>query len=535
MSSPENPSAPPPGSPEDDPSEIPTAAPGDSHSPAAIDDLGRSILESIPLGLITVDQKLRVLHANRAAEKLLDRAAHEAAGCLLGEVVTPRILLTCLEKLSREDLDPPRTRALDPVLINDIPRVLHVTGSRRAADLHVIFVIEDVTERMKAREAEEKYQSLLIKNERLTSLAGLISGVAHELNNPLSIIVGYADLLMRGIHAPGLMEKALEAMNKAATRCRKTVTGLLKFARENQPDRREIDVKHVIEEAIDLVIYQLRVSDVRLTTRFEPIPMTIADGHQLLQVFFNLLNNAYQAMVHQNAPRELRVACWESSGFIRVEFADSGPGIPEQHLESVFRPFFTTKEEGVGTGLGLSIAYGILREHGGTIRVASTPGTGTTFTCEIPVGDPAAQEAAPGTNVEGMESLKGRRILVVDDEPGILEFCAAYFSDLGAELDVCCDGSEAIELTRKQRYDLILLDIRMPGLTGRDIFTRLNHLGDGLGERVVFMTGDTADPSTLDFLKESNRPHLFKPFTLPRLERVLIEQLGLVGPDEPDS
>jgi signal transduction histidine kinase len=251
-----------------------------------------------------------------------------------------------------------------------------------------------MTEELHRREAElrrtlgdlRQMQTQLIQTEKLSALGLLISGVAHEINNPLTVVLGYAELLME-THGPPEFRRDLERIRNEALRIKRIVQNLLTFARDHKPERQLVDVNEILRQTLALREHEVRLGNVAVHTRLdEGIPALTADAHQLRQVFLNLILNAEQAMTEATGRGTLEVV----SGFhppstVRVAITDSGPGIPAEHLPKIFDPFFTTKGVGKGTGLGLSVSYGIVKEHGGEIRVASRPGR-TTFTVELPTG-----------------------------------------------------------------------------------------------------------------------------------------------------
>jgi two-component system NtrC family sensor kinase len=381
-----------------------------------------------------------------------------------------------------------------------------------------------------------KYEAQLIRNEKLNALAGLVTGVAHELNNPLAVVLGYASLLARNPDVD-VARKAVDEIQKAAQRCKKVAGNLLSFARQPLPDRRATSIPEVIDEALQLLDYQLRLAAIRVERDFATdVPMTVADPDQLLQVFFNLINNARQAMAEHAGPRVLRVSCRAEGRTIQVRVSDTGPGIPAENLERIFQPFFTTKNPGEGTGLGLPICFGIMKVHRGNLRVESEPGVRTEFICDLPVVQAAA--AVPEADPDAADAderaparYPGRRALVVDDDEAILRYCSEYLKDLALDVDLCRSGSEAMERLESRMYDLILLDVRMPDLDGREILGRLRAAGRHQCERVVFITGDTADRATMDFLQSCGRPYLLKPFAPTAADRLLALLLRGSGGD----
>ncbi|MBP1602266.1 MAG: multi-sensor hybrid histidine kinase, partial [Acidobacteria bacterium] len=277
---------------------------------------------------------------------------------------------------------------------------------------------------------EKLLQQQLIQSEKLSAIGELISGIAHELNNPLTGVMGYSQLLQMRGDLDDRAKDSLVKINNLATRCQRIVQNLLSFARKQKPERTLTSVNEILGRTVELRSYELQVNNIELVLELDPqLPRTIADAHQLQQVFLNVITNAEQAMLETRGRGRLTIRTRNdiAGGRIVVEVTDDGPGIPEQHLTKIFDPFFTTKEVGKGTGLGLSLAYGIIKEHAGNIYARSRLGEGSTFVIELPViGDlhevaSLAEELAPqGLHFENL--VRGKRILVVDDEKYILDF-----------------------------------------------------------------------------------------------------------------
>jgi CheY-like chemotaxis protein/anti-sigma regulatory factor (Ser/Thr protein kinase) len=266
------------------------------------------------------------------------------------------------------------------------------------------------------------------------------------------------------------------------------------------------------------MVYEMRTSTIEVEKQLEPmLPSVLVDPHQIQQVFLNLVNNARQAMEGHGASGHLRVRTEAAHGRVRVTFQDDGPGISEENLKKIFDPFFTTKEAGKGTGLGLSLSYGIIQEHGGTIRVESKPGTGATFVIELPAHVAASEAVTGGKSTSEKEIAPqggGKRVLVIDDEDAILDFVAEVLSADGFKVDTARDGNAALRQLREQRYDLALCDWKMPGLNGQRLFERVQNDDPAAARRFVFMTGDVINKQVEVFLKEHQRICLPKPFSI---------------------
>ncbi len=370
----------------------------------------------------------------------------------------------------------------------------------------------------------QETQAQLVQAGKLSAVGQLVSGVAHELNNPLSVVIGYGQLL-KGKQLPPEVRGPLEMMVAQGERMAKIVQGLLLFSRQRKPQRAPVDLPAVIEQTIALRVTRLRLSGIRVELDHAPgVAPAEGDVHQLQQVFLNLLLNAEHAIMTGGRGDTIRVRAHERTeggrSWVVVEFEDNGHGIAPEVMPRIFEPFFTTKKVGEGTGLGLSVSYGIVQQHGGRLTVESVPGR-TVFTVALPSAaqaESARQTVSPlQVGVYGF----GRRALVVDDEPGMVDLVMALLKDTGWQVEVASTGRSALERVRAARFDVVLTDIRMPDGSGEDFYRAVVREQPALAKRFVFMTGDTANPSAWQFLEANQAPVLEKPFTADSLFRVL--------------
>jgi signal transduction histidine kinase/CheY-like chemotaxis protein len=385
--------------------------------------------------------------------------------------------------------------------------------------------------KVQARTQElEEAQNQLVQAEKMSVVGQLVSGVAHELNNPLAGVLGYSQLLLR-MNVPDEVKRGLEKIESEADRCKRIVQNLLIFARKNKPQKRQVDLNAVVESVLELKEYQLKVDNVRVVKDLDPrLPQVMADSGQLQQVVMNIVHNAQQAMNERDGEAVLSVRSRREDEGIHLEIADTGPGIPHEHLHRIFDPFFTTKEVGQGTGLGLSICYGIVEEHRGRIWAESRAGGGSTFHIVIPVrseGSPPAErpaaEPAPTEREQLGQSASGR-ILVVDDEASIVDILYDVLRLDGHEIETALNGRLALKKIRQRSFDVVISDLRMPGMSGQELFDRLKELEPTLSRRVIFTTGDVASQETQGFLKASGSPCLQKPFDLNEV-RSLVQKI----------
>ena len=414
--------------------------------------------------------------------------------------------------------------ASPPVEVRAGERTLLVTAIAAGGPGAAVLLFEDQSEK-------RRLQDQLLQSEKMSAIGQLIAGVAHDLNNPLASVVGFSDLLGEAPDVPPRLAEPLAIIRQEAERASAIVRNLLSFARRQEGERQPQSIRPILESTHQLLKNQLLAARIELTLTFEPgLPEVEVHANQIKQVFVNIINNAAQAISSTRARErggriEIATKC-EPDG-LSVNISDNGPGIPEAVAQRVFEPFFSTKSEGEGTGLGLSISLGIVKEHGGNISVdpgGAGSGRGATFTVELPTGVRAERSPlAPGAESEPApaERHEHLRVLVVDDEPHILHYMQATLESWGHEVVLAHDGSQALKRALMQPFDLIICDLRMPRLGGREMFHTLARMHPTVADRIIFATGDTVRGDTLQFLEELGRPFLQKPFKLDALRRVL--------------
>ncbi|MBI2956112.1 MAG: response regulator [Acidobacteria bacterium] len=372
----------------------------------------------------------------------------------------------------------------------------------------------------------------IVEREKLAQVGQLVSGIAHELNNPLTAVTGYAQLLLTSSLPPRVREKA-ERLAQEAERAGRIVRNLLLFARRGKAERQVLELNEVLERTLALRAYELKVQNIQVVRDYaETPPVVVADPHQLQQVFLNLLLNAEHAIRSQpeHGRLTLRARGPSAAGRVEVEIADTGPGVPPDLLPYIFDPFVTTKQPGEGTGLGLYISRLLVREHGGDIRVESTAG-GATFVVDLPVHRPRdGVREAPRTfgAARGRAPARARqspRILVVDDEPTVAQLVADALTQDGYQVSVHTESQHALTEALRQPFDLAICDIRMPGLDGPAFYRLLRQQQSSLADRLLFTTGDTLARETGDFLEQVRLPFLPKPFHVEELQRRVRELL----------
>jgi signal transduction histidine kinase/ActR/RegA family two-component response regulator len=406
----------------------------------------------------------------------------------------------------------------------DFTRKVQVTSSDELGQLAYAFNHMTKNLRQSHEELQRTFQTLkatqaqLIQSEKLSAVGEFVAGVAHELNNPLTSVIGFAELL-KEVDLHPKHHSYLQYIVKSTERCHKIVQGLLSFARQHPPERTLLNVNEMIGGVLEILAYELRTSNIEVHREFDQgLPKILGDCHQFQQVILNILNNARQALENQPPPHHLRIVTESNGTHIRVLIEDNGPGIPADHLTKIFDPFFTTKPTGKGTGLGLSLCYGIIREHSGSISAQSLRGKGATFIIELPVHtgndhDLDDQRCSTSRFLRG----DGKRVLVIDDEEWILELVRQILQQDGFEVDTASDGNAALDRVQSSKYELLVCDWRMPGLSGQQLYHRIAETNPEAASRLMFMTGDVVNDSFQQFLKQHTKRCLSKPFSVQEL------------------
>ena len=482
----------------------------------------RLVMDAVPDAIVVVDHAGRILEANEPARGMGATPGTTQRPTLF-DSVNPDALALVQERLAAafrgdvQRLEVPLIRADGS---HGIAALLYAPVREGSAITRVLILARDVTDQ---RRSESQYQQA----EKLAALGQVVSGVAHEINNPAAIISGFAQTLLLDDLKPEQRDM-LQMMYDEATRIGRITASLLAFARAGGKQRALVDLNDIARRTFALRSYHLSTLNITVALDLDPgEPKIWADGSELQQLLLNLLINAEQALVTVDPPRTIAVRSRADERDARLEIADSGPGIPTELRTRIFDPFFTTKPEGVGTGLGLSICYGVARDHGGRIWVESEPGGGARFCVTLPrdqreeARDPAAAPEPAPTAATGRLA-----VLVVDDEPSLREALLRFLQRRNIHGEGVADGWEAIRLLEHRDFDVIISDVRMPGMSGREFLERLRRDRPELLARLVFSTGDAFTSETATLLKESGVPTVAKPFDFAVLERVVREVAG---------
>ena len=399
---------------------------------------------------------------------------------------------------------------------------VHAIPMQYQGEPHLLSIARDVTDKKHAAEELSRQREALHQREKLAALGSLLAGVAHELNNPLSVVVARAVMLEE--MAAGSTQVAAQKIRAAADRCARIVRTFLAMARQEEPRRGAVAINEVVAAALEITAYAVRTSSIELALDLESaMPLIHADADQLHQVMLNLVINAQQALQDQPMPRRLSIATRldQRSATIRIKVADNGPGIPPEVRKRVFEPYFTTKPIGIGTGVGLAVSHGIIEAHGGSIEVECPREGGTSFHITLPVGAPVPA-SRPESAVQPT-ALGRRNILVVDDEVEVRELLAEILRTADTRVTQAGSGSEALARLEVEHFELVVTDIRMPDLDGLGLYREIRRRWPERNTHVVFVTGDTLSPSSRELLQLGDCRVIEKPFIPQEVRRIVAD------------
>ena len=485
----------------------------------------RDSLENSPLGIRVFDKSGKTLYINRA---LLDmwgyNSIEELEAVPRKQRYTPKSYAEQMERLDKRKRGVESPLSYEVSIVRSDGKVRQLSASRGAllwnGEEQFQILYQDITENKKTEEEKRQLEQKAQIASRLASVGEMAAGIAHEINNPLTGVIGYAQLLVDRKDVPSDMRRDLAAISDGAQRVAGIVSRLLTFSRQTKLERRLVSINELIESTLALRDYHLKVNNIKVVTRLASrLPETVADPGQLQQVFLNLIVNAETEMKLAHGKGRLTITTEKSGNMIKIRFRDNGPGIKPQFMNRIFDPFFTTREIGQGTGLGLSLSYGIVVEHKGKIYAESKPGKGATFVVELPVVSEAEPLMPDEPVVEEPERAVKAKILVVDDEQVVRDLVERVLIGEGYEVDTEGNADGALKKIESKRYNLILLDVKMPGISGTELYRNIQKIARSLARRVVFITGDVMAADTEKFLSETKVPHIAKPFNAEQLRR----------------
>jgi len=379
-------------------------------------------------------------------------------------------------------------------------------------------ITRDITERKKAEAERREFEQKAQLASRLATVGEMASGIAHEINNPLTSIIGFAQLLMQK-DIPEDAKEYAKIINDGAARVASIIKRLLAFARQQKPERTYVDINQIIETTIQLRTYEMETSNIKVVAHLDTgLPWTMADAGQLQQVFLNIIMNAETEMKLAHRKGKLSIKTEAIDNTIRISFKDNGPGIAKENTERIFDPFFTTKKVSKGTGLGLSICHGIISEHNGQIYARSKLGQGATFIVELPIIPEEKRLELAEPAIDESKKVAKAKILVVDDEPTILQLLSQILTGEGHKVQTVDNAHDVLVRIKRESYHLILLDIKLRGISGTELYKSIQKIAQSLARRVVFITGDVMGVDTRDFLSKAKVPYITKPFDIKQLK-----------------
>jgi PAS domain S-box-containing protein len=383
-------------------------------------------------------------------------------------------------------------------------------------------IYNDVTALKQAEEERQKFEDKAQVASRLAVVGEMAAGVAHEINNPLTGVLGFSQMLLEKENVPEEIKAELRLIVDGSQRVADIVKRLLTFARQTKPVKTLTNINELIDNTLKLREYVLKTVNINVVTRFDPeLPWSVADPGQLQQVFLNLIVNAEQAIKVAHGRGTLTITTEKEGNNILMSFRDDGPGIKPENLKRLFEPFFTTKAPGEGTGLGLSLSRSIILEHNGSMRVESEFGRGANFIIELPIIESLPLETdvpVPPVQSKPAETKHGK-ILVVDDEPGVRILLERVFTQMGHQVDTVADAETAVnKLDAGSTYDIILTDVRMPGMSGIELHTHILEKSPAMKNKIIFITGDVMGADIKEFLMKNNLTSFAKPFDIDALK-----------------
>ena len=484
----------------------------------------RALFEDSPEPLLLESPDGRIVDANRAAERLY-RAKRDQ---LVGRSFTDLALVDAqslarerrqLETTGRTVFQGTGVRLHGPTFAEDVEITAIALGGRP----HRLALVRDVTD-------QQRLQGELMQAQKMEAIGQLVSGVAHELNNPLSGIVAFSGLLRDDGRLPEDLRHDAELLVQEADRTRHIVQNLLDFARQRPPQHQPIDLPELVRRTVELQAYDLAAGHVSVAVDVpDDLPPLDGDANQVQQVLLNLIQNAVQSIRSARpagnvriSAREMALSAARERPFIRVSVTDDGPGVPEPVREQLFVPFFTTRDVGEGTGLGLPVSFGIVATHGGRLWFEAGPDGGAIFHLELPAWTsagvtPTAETTESTATMSSPPRSGGRargRVLVVDDEAPIRSFLTRVLTKAGHRTMTAADGQEALRLLRTSSVDALVIDHRMPEMDGLEVYRRAVEAQPRLARRTLIMSGDVLDPALHAFAETNGLPLLSKPFDL---------------------
>jgi len=357
----------------------------------------------------------------------------------------------------------------------------------------------------------DRFRTKLIQSETLSAAGSLLAGIVHELNNPLTTILGFSELMLRDRFDHDVR---LERINAEAARCVRITQNVLKLGRRASGDPQAVDVHDAIRRTVELSGHPLRLHGIELSLELSAgEAKTLAHEGELTQVFLNLMTNAIQAITSAHRTGNISISSALRQDRVRVSVMDDGPGVSAQEIERIFQPFYTTKQD--GNGLGLSLSRKIVQDLGGEMWVSPNLRHGATFTVELPLVDFEPEDTTTKLPDSPGMLKASPSVLIVDDEEHIVELVDNIVRGRGFKSTCCTGGQDALALLNKNDYDLLICDYHMPGKGGRELMEWIRDSGRDI--RVLVLSGDVVRTEMRGLIEHLGAEYLAKPFGIDEL------------------
>ena len=490
-------------------------------------DEWRTTFDSINDMIAIIDKDFRILRVNQAFADACQMKPQEVIGRRCYELVhgtdTPHPQCPHMRTLQNMQV------CASDYFESRLGKYVEVTTSpifgSTGVYMGVVHVMKDITARKQLEAEERVLREKAEVNSRLAAVGEMAAGIAHEINNPLTGVIGFSQMLLSE-ELPAEVQEQVKMIVSGGQRVSEIVKRMLTFARQTKPERTDVNLHDLLDNTVSLRGYLLKTANIEVIRKYaEELPALNVDAGQMQQVFLNLIINAEHAIKSSRGRGRIEIVTVKTEGCIRIEFRDDGPGIDENVQTRIFQPFFTTKEPGEGTGLGLSLSRSIVLEHGGNIWVESKIGEGSNFIVELPLSLAIRSEsqivAEPSSHPTGERAKTEARILVIDDEAAVRDVLKSMLKQLGHIVETAASGEEGMQLLHDNSYDVILLDMRMPGSSGMELYSQITQQMGYLAGKIIIVTGDILGSDIGEFLHKYNLPLLAKPFDLKALEEII--------------
>jgi PAS domain S-box-containing protein len=472
--------------------------------------------DSIRDMICLLDSNQKILRVNRSFAKFFNTTPDKLFGhsCYSVAHGTEAPLSSCPHVKTLKTKETESIEYFEPKLEMQIEETVSPICTKTGRVVGTVHVMKDITKRKHAEEENMLLREKAEISSRLATVGEMAAGIAHEINNPLTSVIGFSELLMN-TELPADIKESVGIIADGSNRVKEIIKRMLNFARQTKSAKTSTSVNELISATLDLRSYVLKTANIQVITHLDPdLPWVTADSGQLQQVFLNMIVNAEHSMKKAHGQGTLTVTTERQNKHIRISFDDDGAGITPEIKSRIFAPFFTTKEPGEGTGLGLSLSHSIIIEHGGNIEIESEPGKGARFIITLPIVspeeetplEPQAADCAPS------ESNKQAHVLVVDDEEAIRALIGIILKKNGHLVDSTGNPEEVLPKIENTDYDLIIMDVHIPGLSGMELYSKIIDKSPQLARKFLFITGDSADSNTRAFLRRNNLSYIVKPF-----------------------